>query len=49
MIHLLSMYCPGKVEVSDNKNIEARLTGSDIIKGVRDAINTSEEVVVVDI
>jgi len=49
MIHLLSMYCPTRREVVNNENGRARLTGSDIVEGVRDTINTREEVVIVDV
>jgi len=49
MIHLLSMYCPIRREVVDNKNGGTRLTSSNIVKGVRDTVNTCEEFVIVNV
>lgn len=49
MIHLLSMYCPERCEAVGNVNNKAWLTGRNVIKSVRDTVNTSEEFIVVDV
>ena len=49
MILLLSMYCPTRRETVGNRNGRSRLTGSNIVKSVRDTVNACEEIIVVNV
>ena len=49
MIHLLSMYCPIGCEAVYNNDSGTQLTSSNIVKGIRDAVDSSEELIIIDV